>query len=118
MPKRVFTPAAIKIIRDMAAQERFAAEIAKAIGSTVGSVRVKCCQLKIQLSRRGRPTLVPTLPDQLEREKLVIHMDPAEYAALKLQAAHMQKPVGEFAGMLLRAIVSSNIYGAVLDDDS
>jgi hypothetical protein len=114
MPKRVFTPAAIKIVRELAAQEKTAAEIAEVVGSTTGSVRVKCCQLKIQLSRRGRVSLVPTWP---EREKLVIYMHPADYAALKQQAADMRKPAGELAGMLLQAIVSSNIYKAVLDED-
>jgi hypothetical protein len=120
MPKRVFTPAAIKIIRDFAAQERSAVEIAEVIGSTAASVRVKCSQIKIRLSRRGRrgPTLVPTLPDQLERKKLVNYMDPAHYAALKQQSDHMQKPAGELAGMLLQAVVSSDIYKAVLDDDA
>jgi hypothetical protein len=117
MPKRVFTPAAIQTIRELAAQEKTAAEIAGLLGSTAASVRVKCCHLKIHLSRRGRPTLVPALPAQAERETLVIHMHPAKYAALKLRAAHMRKPIGELATMLLQAIISSNIYEAVLDED-
>jgi hypothetical protein len=117
MPKRVFTPAAIQTVRELAAQEKTAAEIARQLGSTAASVRVKCCHLKIRLSRRGRPTLVPTLPAQVEREKLVIHMHPAKYAALKLRAARMQKPVDELATTLLQTIISSNIYEAVLDED-
>ena len=59
MPRRVFTPAVIKAIRELASQGKSASEIAAAIGSTAASVRVKCCQLKIQLSRRGRPCLAP-----------------------------------------------------------
>jgi hypothetical protein len=117
MNKRVFTPAAIKIIGELVAQEKTAAEIAAVIGSTAASVRVKCCQLKLHLSRRGRPSLVPALPDQIQREKLVIYLDRRHYAALKRQAAGMQKPTGELAGMLLRAIVNSDIYRAVLDED-
>ena len=117
MPKRVFMPAAIKIIRELAAQGKTAAEIAKVVGSTTGSVRVKCSQLRIQLSRRGRLGRLPTWPNQLEGEKLVISIKPAHYAALKRQAVHMQKPADELAGMLLQATVSSDIYNAVLDED-
>ena len=47
MPRRVFTPAVIKAIREMAGQGKSASEIAATIGSTPASVRVKCCQLKI-----------------------------------------------------------------------
>ena len=112
MPKRVFTPAAVKIIREMAAQDTPAAEIAAAVGSTTASVRVKCCQLKIPLRRRGHPSLVPTWP---ERERLVVYIHSAGYAALVRQAADMQKPAGELAAMLLQAIVSDNSFNAVLD---
>jgi hypothetical protein len=48
MPKRVFTPAAIQTVRELAAQEKTAAEIARQLGSTAASVRVKCCHLKIR----------------------------------------------------------------------
>jgi hypothetical protein len=49
MPRRsdIFTPAAVRMIRRLAEQGQSAAEIAEAIGSTPGSVRVKCCRLKI-----------------------------------------------------------------------
>jgi hypothetical protein len=114
MPKRVFTPATIKIVRELAAQARPAVEIAAAVGSTAGSVRVKCCQLKIPLYRRGRPSLVPTWP---EREKLIIYMQAASYDALKRRAARMRKTTGELVEMLLQEIVSSDIYDAVLDED-
>jgi hypothetical protein len=46
---RVFTPTAIESIRELAGQGRSASEIADAIGSTAASVRVKCCQLKINI---------------------------------------------------------------------
>jgi hypothetical protein len=112
MPRRIFTPAAVKIVRELAAQGKSSSEIADVIGSTPPSVRVKCCQLKIQLRRSGRPSpsLEPT------RGKLAIYLRPAEYIALQRKAAHMQKPAGELAEMLLEAIVSSNLYDAVLDE--
>jgi hypothetical protein len=111
MPRRVFTPSAVKIIRESAAQGKTSAEIADLINSTAASVRVKCCQLKISLSRRGRPYLTC-----FGREKLVLHMHPADYAALKRKAGHMQKPASELAALLLGEIVNSNLYEAVLDD--
>jgi hypothetical protein len=112
MPRRIFTPAAVKIVRELAAQGKSSAQIADVIGSTPPSVRVKCCQLKIQLRRSGRPN--PTWLDH--REKLVLYMRPAEYAALKQKADHMYRPASELAGLLLEAVVSSNLYDAVLDD--
>jgi hypothetical protein len=99
MPRRVFTPSAVKIIRESAAQGKTSAEIADLINSTAASVRVKCCQLKISLSRRGRPYLTC-----FGREKLVLHMHPADYAALKRKAGHMQKPASELAALLLGEI--------------
>jgi len=112
MPRRIFTPAAVKIVRELAAQGKSSSEIADVIGSTPPSVRVKCCQLKIQLRRSGRPSLslVPTMG------KLAIYMRPTEYAALQRKAAHMQKTTGELAEMLLAEVVGSNLYDAVLDD--
>ena len=115
MPRRVFTPAVIKAIREMASQGKSASEIATTIGSTPASVRVKCCQLKIQLSRRGRPSLVPSFSSHTE-SKLVVYLRPDGYAALKQRAAQMRKSPVELAGMLLEAIASANIFEAVLDD--
>lgn len=110
MPRRVFTPAVIKAIREMAGQGKSASEIAATIGSTPASVRVKCCQLKIQLSRRGRPSLHPG------EHKLVLYMRPEDYTALKRKAAHKRKSPAELAGTLLEMIVSADIFQAVLDD--
>ena len=117
MIRRVFTPTVIESIRELAGQGKSASEIADAIGSTAASVRVKCCQLKIKLSRRGRPNLLQTSGHRLGAQKLVVFMRPADYAALKRTAAGMQKSAGELAEMLLEAIVSSNIYEAVLGND-
>jgi hypothetical protein len=110
MPRRVFTPAVVKDIRELASQGKSASAIAAAIGSTAGSVRVKCCHLKIQLSRRGRPCLYP------DEHKLVLYMRPEDYAALKRKAAHKCKSPGELAGTLLEMIVNADLFQAVLDD--
>jgi hypothetical protein len=110
MVRRVFTPAVIKAIRELASQGKSASAIAAAIGSTAASVRVKCCQLKIQLSRRGRPCLYP------DEQKLVLYMRPEDYAALKRKAAHKRKSPAKLAETLLEMVASADIFQAVLGD--
>ena len=109
--RRVFTPTAINAIRVLAAQGKSASEIAAAVGSTPASVRVKCCQLKIPLRRRWQQAR------QIAARSLLIHLDDADYAALRRKAADMQKSAVELTGELLRAVIRGDIYEAVLDDD-
>jgi hypothetical protein len=116
MPRCVFTPAVIQVMRDLASEDTSASEIAAAIGSTPGSVRVKCCQLKIALSRGDRANLVPSFPSNKDAHKLVVTMRSDNYIVLKRKAAQMHKTPIEFAGMLLQAIISANLFDAVLDD--
>ena len=109
---RLFTPAVVETIREFARQGKSAPQIAAVIGPTPGSVRVKCCQLKISLAR-GRPGTL-----QIKSlHRLVVSLHPAPYAALKRKSAEMQKSAAELAGLLLQAIVSSDLYEAVLDGD-
>jgi DNA-binding CsgD family transcriptional regulator len=114
-PRRVFTPSAINTIRELAGQGKTASEIAEVIGSTTGSVRVKCSQLKIKikLRRQGQQGHIR----QIAGQRLVICLSDAVYAALKRKAADMQKSAVELSGELLDAIISSDIYEAVLDND-
>ena len=49
---KVFTPEAINRIQEMKAAGAKSAEIAKEIGTTPGSLRARCCQLGIKLSKR------------------------------------------------------------------
>ena len=107
---RVFTPSAINTIRGLAGQGKSASEIAEVIGSTTESVRVKCSHLKIKLRRQGRPGR----KRQIAGQSLVICLSDADYAALKRKAADMQKSAVKLSGQLLQAIISSNIYEAVL----
>jgi hypothetical protein len=51
MPQRKLTPSVISMIRPWLDQGLSVAEIAQKIGCTVGSLRVKCSQLKISLRR-------------------------------------------------------------------
>ena len=45
-----------------------------------------------------------------------VHLDDADYAALRRKAADMQKSAVELTGELLRAVIRGDIYEAVLDD--
>jgi len=112
---RVFTPSAINTIRGLAGQGKSASEIAEVIGSTTGSVRVNCSHLKIKIKprRQGQQGHIR----QIAGQRLVICLSDAIYAALKRKAADMQKSAVELSCELLDAIISSDIYEAVLDDD-
>jgi DNA-binding CsgD family transcriptional regulator len=114
--RRVFTPTAIEVIRGLAQQGKSSSEIADAIGSTAASVRVKCHHLDIKLRPGTRPRLAQSQPYHIREHKLVVHLRPSVYAALQRKAAQMQKSAAELSRLLLEAIVSSNIYDAVLDD--
>jgi hypothetical protein len=111
----VFTPAAVATIHELARQGSSAAEIAAEIGSTPASVRVKCCHLKISLAR-GRPRSSQIGARQQQDQKLTLRIHPALYTALKRKSGEMQKSAGELAGLLLEAIINSDLYKAVLDD--
>jgi hypothetical protein len=119
--KTVFTPTAIEIIRGLADQGKSAAEIADAIGSTPASIRVKCCQLKIKISKRGRPgstrSRLPYVRERTAEQTLIfVPLQSATYTALKQKAAERHQSAIEMVGMLLEAIVGRNLYDAVLID--
>lgn len=112
--RRIFTPATIEIVRELARRGKSAPEIAVVIGSTPASVRVKCCHLKIKLMRGRRSRAART--ERPDAQKLTVYMQPAAYAAFADRTAQMQKSTPELAAMLLEAIVRSDLYAAVLDE--
>jgi hypothetical protein len=62
--RRLYTPAVVEMMQQLAKENRTAAEIAVIIGSTPGCVRVKCSQFGIKLSQRGPcGNLQSSLPD-------------------------------------------------------
>src|SRR3974390_2308254 len=76
-------------------------EIAARIGWTIGTLRVRCSQLKISLRRSFRNLVVPKSPfDQLHH-----------YATL------MGFSQSELAADLLKTIIQDDLYNAVLDRD-
>lgn len=111
-----FTPAAIEIVRRLAAEGKSASEIADAIGSTAASVRVRCCQLKIRLAGGPCSDTPDTRQRPFQKKSLTKGMREEVYAELEQAAARMQKSTAELARTLLEAIVSDGIYAAVLDE--
>ncbi|MGN6732030.1 MAG: hypothetical protein ACTHMB_08665 [Candidatus Binatia bacterium] len=101
----IFTADNLLRIRQMAAAGSSSFEIAASIGSTPASVRVMCCQHKIKIGRRARTPslLLARLPASLSIE-------------FHRKADHLQMSASDLASRLLAAIVDSDIYEAVLDD--
>lgn len=110
----VYTAAAIAVMASLAARGRSSAEIAKAIGSTSASVRVRCSQLQIKLTP-GRPYRRRLRLERVPR--LLLLIDPATFAGLQRKARSMRRSVHDLAEALLAAIVKANIFDAVLDED-
>jgi hypothetical protein len=115
---RVFTPQNIARMRQMAENGSSNLEIALAVGSTPGSVRVLCSHHKIRVKRR-RPANGVKLP--LARSPsvhdVIAHMPAPLYAEFHRKAEHLQMSPSALASNLLAAIITSNIFDAVLDDE-
>ena len=105
-----FTPDNLLRVRQMAAEGLSSIEIAKYMGSTPASVKNVCCRHKIKLSRRRR-SMENTL------SKLVAHLPAPLSSEFHRKAEHLQLSASMLASRLLEAIVISNIYDAVLDDE-
>jgi hypothetical protein len=108
-PVRIFTPDNLLRIRQMAGEGSSAIEIAKSIGSTPGSVKNICCRYKIKI-RRGGESARNVL------SKLAAYLPVAISIEFHRKAEDLHMPASVLASRLLAAIVDSNIYEAVLDD--
>jgi hypothetical protein len=118
MPRtqRIFTAYNLFRIRQMAEDGCSAIEIAESIASTPGSVKVICSRYKIKLVRKiklagGRGSTRPP------STRIVVDMPPRLATEFHRKAKHLQIPASVLARRLLAAIVVSNIYEAVLDDE-
>ena len=114
MPRRgqVFTPRAVKIIRGLADQGKSASEIADVIGSTPASVRVRCCQLKIKLPRRGRPSRSGSRPRDMQERRVAVYVrSPSERRAehYDLAGDDLRLPI---AGLASRPVVRHDPFAA------
>ena len=79
-------------------------EIAHRMGWTVGTLRVRCSQLKISLKRKNANRRQCVLPQAI-------------FDQLYHRAAMMGVSPGALATELLQAIVRDGLYDAVLDRD-
>jgi hypothetical protein len=98
-------------IRSLVAQGAAATEIAKAIGCTLGTLRVKCSQSGISLRRRN--PAAPRKASVSKRLSFALSNDVA--IRLKQRAENKKMTTEDFAVALLEAIVRDNLYDAVID---
>jgi hypothetical protein len=95
--KSKIDPALIRVLIDQGLSDL---EIANRVGCTVGTLRVKCSQLKISLRRCAKVALPQAILDQLiQRAKL------------------MGVSTTSLAADLLEEIARDDLYDAVLDRD-
>ncbi len=98
-----FSKADIETIRHMAARGFGGVEIAKRLGRTPQSIRVKCVELGIRL--RPMPT----------KDRLRILFEPAFYNALAREATARATTPAKLARLLLVTLLSDNLINAILD---
>jgi hypothetical protein len=79
-------------------------EIANRMGWTVGTLRVRCCQLKISLRRKNATQRQVVLPQPI-------------FDQLQQRAALMGVATTVLVAELLKAIARDGLYNAVLDGD-
>jgi hypothetical protein len=80
-------------------------EIANRLGWTVGTLRVRCSQLKISLRRKGATQRQIVLPQSI-------------FDQLHQRAVMMGVATSVLVAELLKAIARDGLYDAVLDRDS
>lgn len=91
----------------MAAAGESAAAIALKLGTTPGSVRVKCSQLQIKLRvGRGREL----------KSTLVLELLPEQVEPLKVAAVGLGITPGQLARRIVSVVLSNDLVKAVLDE--
>ena len=118
--RRIFTPNNLLRMRQMAGEGSSSIEIAACLGSTPGSVRVMCCYHKIKFSRgQGQRSITNAVskPVPSSVQAVVACLPVSVCMKLRRKAEQLQLSASVLASRLLAAIVVSNIYEAVLDDD-
>lgn len=96
--KSKIDPALIPVLIDQGLSD---VEIASKIGCTVGTLRVRCSQLKVSLRRSAKLVLPQAILDQLTQ-----------------RAALMGVSTVSLAADLLEEIARDDLYDAVLDRDA
>ena len=101
MQKRKIDPDLIRVLVD---EGLSAQEIADRVGWTVGTLRVRCSQLKISLRRSGN-----------SKSRMYLAVPKAIFGQLQHHATLMGISESELAANLLQTIVQDDLCDAVLD---
>jgi len=114
--RKKITAAALNRIPHFLDQGLGAAEIAHTIGCTVGTLRVKCSQLRISLRQRRPKSSIAPNPDRTKPLALVL--PPAIIDQLRCRAAQEGISDSRLASRLLEVIARDGLYDAVLDAET
>lgn len=98
-----------QIIRELIGQGLSNTEIANRIGWTVGTLCVRCSQLKISLRRSSKKVRL--------KRWLQVPVSDDLFEQLSQRAAVMGVPPAELVMDLLKVIARDDLYDAVLDRD-
>jgi hypothetical protein len=114
MSRALFSSTIFSQIRSMLAQGTAPAEIARKIGCTLGTLRVKCSLSGISLRRWTFSTVArkENIP-----KRLVFSLSDKIAVRFRQKADESGMTTTEFAAALLEAIVRDNLYDAVIDGD-
>ena len=104
MQKRKIDPELIRLLVDEGLSAR---EIADRVGWTIGTLRVRCSQLKISLRRSGK-----------SKSHICLWVPEAIFGQLQHHATLMGISESELATNLLKTIVQDDLCDAVLDRDA
>ena len=104
MIKRKIDPHMIRLLVDEGLSSQ---EIADRVGWTVGTLRVRCSQLKISLRRSGK-----------SKSHMCLAVPEAVFGQLQHHATLMGISESELATDLLKTIVQDDLCDAVLDRDA
>src|SRR5262249_29675967 len=128
--RKKITPAVLAAIPALIVKGMSAAEIAHAVGCTVGTLRVKCSQMGISLRRRklsdgaakhdirhaaACKDTGQTAGGFRNAQTLKLELPRAVMERLQDQAALMGISNSRFASILLEVIARDDLYAAVLD---
>ena len=98
-----------QIIRELVGQGLSNTEIANRMGWTVGTLCVRCSQLKISLRRSSKKVRLKRWPQ--------VPVPDDVFEQLRQRAAAMGVPTVELVVDLLKVIARDGLYDAVLDRD-
>jgi transposase-like protein len=115
--RTLFTPAVFEQLPGWVQDGLSVDEISQQIGCTVGTLRVRCSQQGISLSRRPRskPLRVPPASQRLPRMTVPL---PDSIIAILEQRADGKGVTGrKLAATLLETIVKDDLFEAVLDGE-